>query len=306
MILTEDERLRLVNWVDANGVYYDRYESAHYPDRHIFNDSTRKVLDGVFGRRCVSCHGRGDGRYDSWLLSLNRRDVAQSRAVAAPLARSAGGWGLCDETVFADTADPDYRALLGALARLSDTLARQPREDLLSIEGTPAGSQRIERPALPARRVAARDETARDCVYLSDLAWESGRAGWTHNGDGLPRRDQDVEDQGLRLGSRRFRKGIGTHAPSEVVWRLDGKYDRFLAEVGGAETGGTVEFEVYADDRRLYRSGLLHGRGEVKPVDVSVAGVRRLRLVVTAAGDGYGSDMANWAAARLHKAPAGQ
>ena len=33
-----------------------------------------------------------------------------------------------------------------------------------------------------------------------------------------------------------------------------------------------------------------------------VAGVRRLRLVVTDAGDGYIADMANWAAARLQKA----
>ena len=39
--LAEDERLRLVTWIDANGVYYDRYESI-YADRHIFTGSTRR------------------------------------------------------------------------------------------------------------------------------------------------------------------------------------------------------------------------------------------------------------------------
>ena len=39
----------------------------------------------------------------------------------------------------------------------------------------------------------------------------------------------------------------------------------------------------------------MHGLREVKPVDVSVTGLQRLRLVVTDAGDGYNSDTANWA-----------
>jgi len=41
-------------------------------------------------------------------------------------------------------------------------------------------------------------------------------------------------------------------------------------------------------------------------VDVAVAGVKVLRLVVTDAGDGYGADMANWAAPRLLPTAGGQ
>jgi hypothetical protein len=37
----------------------------------------------------------------------------------------------------------------------------------------------------------------------------------------------------------------------------------------------------------------------MRHVDVSVAGVRLLRLVVTDAGDGINSDHADWAGARL-------
>ena len=43
---------------------------------------------------------------------LNRRDVRLSRALVAPLSREAGGWGRCDEAVFATTDDPDFKALM--------------------------------------------------------------------------------------------------------------------------------------------------------------------------------------------------
>jgi hypothetical protein len=114
--------------------------------------------------------------------------------------------------------------------------------------------------------------------------------------------DRDIQDQPLRLGLRRHAKGIGTHAPSEIVYRLGGKHARFFARVGGAESGGTVVFQVFGDDRLLADTGPMHGLREVKTIDVSVSGVERLRLVVTDAGDGYHCDMANWASARLGKA----
>ena len=72
--------------------------------------------------------------------------------LAAPLASAAGGWERCDGTVFADASDPDYRALLAALTGLNETLRQHPREDLISIAGTEAGSQRVG--AARARRGA--------------------------------------------------------------------------------------------------------------------------------------------------------
>jgi hypothetical protein len=119
----------------------------------------------------------------------------------------------------------------------------------------------------------------------------------------VPRKDKDVEDKPLRLGGgKAYRKGIGTHAPSEIVYKLDGAYARFLAEVGGAEEGGSIVFQVYADGKLLFDSGVLRGMREVEPIDLPVAGVRTLRLVVTDASDGINADMANWAGARLLKA----
>ena len=300
--LNDDQGQRLLNWIDANGVYYDTYETNYWPNRRIFSKFAPEALE-VIGRRCVSCHGRGDGRFDTWIVSLNWRDVRLSRALAAPLARSAGGWGRCDQTVFADTNDPDYRTLLGALGSLRETLAKHPREDLLSIRGTEAERQVVTLPPPPVPTPRRPELPEGDWVFLSDLAWESGRSGWSPNRDGLPRLDKDIEDSPLRLAGRRHRRGVGTHAPSEIVYPLDGKFLRFFSVVGAAERGGTVVFQVFGDDSLLFDSGLMQGLNGARTVDVSVAGVRRLRLVVTDAGDGYHADMANWADARLLKAP---
>lgn len=297
--LTEDERLRLVNWIDANAVYYDRYEHIH-PKRQIFLGGVRKTLDDVHRRRCATCHGRTDGRHDTWWLSLNRRDVRLSRALIAPLEKKAGGWGRCDETVFASTDDPDYQKLLAALTALRKQLDERPRADLLSIRGTPAERQRVAIPPPPPPR-KFKDKLPDGWVWLSDLEWEKATAGWTKNKDGLPRRDRDVEDNMLRLGGRRYRKGIGTHAPSEIVYRLDGKYQRFHAVVGGGEAKGSVVFQVYGDKRKLFDSGTLHGLKGTRTVDLPLAGVKTLRLIVTIAGDHYYSDMATWAEARLQR-----
>ncbi|MFH1921910.1 MAG: NPCBM/NEW2 domain-containing protein, partial [Planctomycetota bacterium] len=296
--LTQDEWQRLLNWIDANAVYYDRYEHFCGPKRNLFTGPVRETMEEVYGRRCARCHGGGDGRHDTWWLSFNRRDVKKSRVLAAPLARSAGGWERCDAAVFADTADPDYQTLLASLTGLRDALVERPRADLLSLRGTEAERQVVVLPDPPPRRPPEPDLPEGDWVYVSDLPWESGQSGWTPNRDGLPRVNKDVQGNPLRLGARRHRKGIGTHAPSEIVYRLDGAYSRFYAQVGGAEANGTVVFQVFGDQDQLADSGVMHGLGEAKTIDVSVTGVKRLRLVVTDAGDNYFSDMANWANAR--------
>jgi hypothetical protein len=261
-------------------------------------------MEEVYGRRCATCHGKNDGKSATWWMSLNRRDVKLSRALMAPLAQSAGGWGRCEETVFASADDADYKKLLSTLTSLGDQLAEHPRADLASIRGTPAEHQEVAIPAPPALPRPIESELPDgDWVYLSSLTWESATTGWPRTADALPRLDKDIMNHSLRLETRRYGRGIGTHAPSEIVYQLDGKYLRFFAMVGGAEANGTVVFRVFGDDELLFDSGVMHGLRGSKKVDVSTAGVRRLRLLVADAGDGINADMANWVTARLQRAP---
>ena len=298
--LSSEDWERLAGWIDANGVYYDRYEHNRGPQRQIFTGPVREALDEVFNRRCVECHARGDGRFDTWWMSINRRDVKKSRALAAPLALSAGGWGRCDPAVFTDPDDPDYGLLLSSLESLAGSLKENPRVDLVSISGTAAESQVVEIPPPPEPRAPGDAELADgEWAYLSNLKWESAHAGWTRNQDGLPCLDRDITNDPLRLAMRRYSKGIGTHAPSEMVYEIGGGYSRFLATVGGAEERGTVVFQVFGDGKLLAQTGVMQGMRGAEEIDVAIAGVQSLRLVVTDAGDGFNSDMANWADARL-------
>ena len=300
--LTPEEDLRLATWVDANGVYYDRYELGGRPNRSIFAGGPADRIGEVYSRRCAECHGPSDGTGGTWWLTLNRRDPALSRMLRAPLARSAGGWQRCGDAVFADTTDPDYREALTALTDLRASLAEDPRADLLSLRGDPAETQQVvvpEPPTTTARATAADPPGER--VYLSDLPWVRASAGWTPNGDGLPRIDTAVDGGPLVAGLLACGKGIGTHAPSEIAYDLTGPYERFRATVAGGEVGGTVVFEVYGDGALLYQSPMLRGRLGSDQVDIAVDGVRELRLVVTDAGDGIIADCANWLNPRLFR-----
>jgi len=57
-----------------------------------------------------------------------------------------------------------------------------------------------------------------------------------------------------------------------------------------------VTFEVYADDKPLFKSGKVTRRDPWKIVDVAIPkGTKLVRLVVGDAGDGIGCDHADWA-----------
>ena len=63
-------------------------------------------------------------------------------------------------------------------------------------------------------------------------------------------------------------------------------------------SGGSVTFEVYGDDKLLYGTDVLRA-GQRREIEVDVKGVRTLRLVATDGGDGNGSDGSVWFDPRL-------
>jgi hypothetical protein len=107
----------------------------------------------------------------------------------------------------------------------------------------------------------------------------------------------------LCIGDKQYDKGLGTHAPGEIVVELDGEYTAFEAEVGvqkqPGDNVGSVVFQVFVDGEKRFDSGVTRGNDPAIPISIPVAGAYELRLVVTDAGDGITCDCSNWADARL-------
>jgi hypothetical protein len=119
----------------GDGIWQGSRQDGYNPD---LADLTK---DAAWNRRCADCHVKAKKplNVEFW-LNLTRPE--QSLALLAPLAPKAGGLGLCrrldaagkptGETadVFANTADPDYQALLKVIAAGKAVLDRIKRFDM--------------------------------------------------------------------------------------------------------------------------------------------------------------------------------
>ncbi len=83
----------------------------------------------------LAYYGYGEDRPPQALSNLSRPE--KSQILRAPLARKAGGLGLCGGEVFASAGDPDYRALLAAIREASEELARIKRFDMQGFRPSP-------------------------------------------------------------------------------------------------------------------------------------------------------------------------
>jgi hypothetical protein len=119
---------------------------------------------------------------------------------------------------------------------------------------------------------------------------------------GSLQRSLSVDGKPIRIDGKTYARGLGTHAASQIHYAVNNRYQRFEAEVGVDDEkggGGTVVFQVVADGKKVFDSGVMRGKQPANKVSVSLDGVEELLLIVTDAGDGINSDHADWANARL-------
>lgn len=143
---------------------------------------------------------------------------------------------------------------------------------------------------------------AMPALYITDLDWTSTTNGWGPAEKDQSNGEQPANDGNtISLSGQTYSRGIGVHAPATVSYNLDGKYERFLADVGIDEevgSSGSVVFKVVLDGRELFNSGLMTGSSVNKSVDVNVHGGKQLQLIVTQDAEN-GLDHASWGGARL-------
>lgn len=144
-----------------------------------------------------------------------------------------------------------------------------------------------------------------DSTYISDIDWTSAQIGWS-----TIKKDKAVSGNTLRLTDENgrevsYEKGIGTHSTSIIKYDLTkGDYGYFTSFVGVDRTMygsvGSVTFEIYLDNEKVYDSGLMNSRDAQKYVEINLNDAKELKLVVTDGKNGNGSDHANFADAKLH------
>ena len=101
---------------------------------------------------------------------------------------------------------------------------------------------------------------------------------------GTLRYARNIVGAALKIDQEAFANGVGTFARSLLEIPLNGRFSRFTSKVGVdamTEGRGTVAFEVYGDGKKLWASPIMSGLDAPREIDVNVAGVNRLRLVVT-------------------------
>jgi len=126
-------------WIECAGTFAGTY--AALGKGFIFPKAV--VSKDVHGRRCASCHAKPfptskDDPRTHWFYNLDHPE--KSVVLLAPLAKDAGGWGLCGkgDEAFVNADDPDYRRILAEAKKLGEQLQRNKRYDMPGFEPHPA------------------------------------------------------------------------------------------------------------------------------------------------------------------------
>jgi alpha-galactosidase len=135
-------------------------------------------------------------------------------------------------------------------------------------------------------------------VSLSDFNLSSMTAGW-----GAPQKNLSIGGNQLKIGGQSYASGVGTHAESEMTFRLNKNAIAFHAKVGmDDETGadhGSADFQIYVDGRKVADSGPMHTGDTAKDLNVDLKGAGTLKLEVSPTPDGINFAHADWADAEF-------
>ncbi len=130
-------------------------------------------------------------------------------------------------------------------------------------------------------------------LWLDELDLKSMSQDW---GKAQPKKS--VDRHPLRIAGKTFERGIGTHANSILLLRLDGTKVRLSGQVGVddevAKGRGSVRFQVLADGKIVWESPVMKSGQAAKSLDVEIEHAKSLALVVSDAGDNIDYDHADW------------
>jgi hypothetical protein len=139
--MSDEDRLRLTMWIDANAPYHDRFiDKRASPSAYDLaaDGQLRASLKAIHERRCAGCHRADEVTRLDW---IDLYDAKQSLFLTAPLGGSPGIMAKCAGTVYADARDADYRAALQLVSHALDRAWAYPRRDLAALSREPVLKQ---------------------------------------------------------------------------------------------------------------------------------------------------------------------
>lgn len=129
-------------------------------------------------------------------------------------------------------------------------------------------------------------------LWLHDTDLNMMETGW-----GTVRKNLSCDSNTLSVAGKIYDKGVGTHAVSKMMIDLFGRAESFSAETGVDDESGdkaTIEFFILADQKVLWRSGLMKKGDPARKAEVSLRGFKKLALYVSDGGDNINYDHADW------------
>jgi hypothetical protein len=159
--------------------------------------------------------------------------------------------------------------------------------------------------AIPASALAELTVDDGAIAYLSSLAPASA-VDSAPFGDALgmtwPHRvDRSVTGLPLTAGGRVWMRGLGVHAPSKLVWKLDGGWKSLRGSVAiddqvmRLSARGAVVFRITVDGKKRWESAVVHGGDAPLAIPSQDLGdAHELALEVVMDGDVCVADRADW------------
>ena len=128
--LSEDDRLRLVTWVDANAPYHHSFINKR-PDSPPYDLAADTGLlakiSEVNSRRCATCHNSQEVSRLDWVdIRQPQKSLFLSAPLTGPQARKCKG-------AYKDVNDADYQALLKTVREAVQKAWQNPRRDLTAL-----------------------------------------------------------------------------------------------------------------------------------------------------------------------------
>ena len=194
--------------------------------------------------------------------------------------------------------DQHHKALARLLARTPRLAALvYPETDYRACRNAPYLLFRIRKPGESVPVAGPPQPNAEGQLYLSQLIPAAAEQGW-----GDLQTNSTVEQRRIQMLGRRYRYGLGTHAPSRLLFDIPAGYAFFEATVGvDDETGGdgSIVARIALDGQRVFTSPILTGTSEPAVVRMPLSGARQILLEADPTDDGNRFDHVNWAGARF-------